>query len=103
MTNATPLRRTLTTLAATTLLAGGLLLGQTVTAPAAQAATGTTITCNVAKLRQQAAELRNKAAKLDRLGEKAAARKARDQAAALERKAKACQDADDDAPKPFPR
>ena len=102
MTNATPLRRTLTALAATTLLAGGLLLGQTATAPVAHAA-GKTVTCNVSKLRQQAAELRTKAAKLDRLGEKAAARKARDQATALERKAKACEDADDNAQKPFPR
>lgn len=102
MTNATPLRRTLTALAATMLLAGGLLLGQTATAPTAHAA-GKTVVCKVAELRKQAAQLRSKAAKLDRLGEKAAARKARDQAAALERKAKACQDADDTAPKPFPR
>ncbi|MEU8618385.1 hypothetical protein [Streptomyces sp. NPDC048623] len=97
MTNATPLRRTLTALAATMLLAGGLLLGQTATAPTAQAAV-----CKPAELRQDAAELRAKAGKLDRLGEKAAARKARDQAAALERKAKACEDADDHATKPFP-
>ncbi|MFD0369068.1 hypothetical protein [Streptomyces sp. NPDC059071] len=102
MTNATPLRRTLSALAATTLLAGGLLLGQTATAPAAQAA-GRTVTCKPAELRQDAADLRAKAAKLDRLGEKAAARKARAQAAALEQKAKACEDADDTAPKPFPR
>ncbi|MFB7862922.1 MULTISPECIES: hypothetical protein [unclassified Streptomyces] len=103
MTNATPLRRrTLSALAATMLLAGGLLLGQTATAPAAQAA-GKTVTCNVEKMHKEAAELRSKAAKLQRLGATAEARKARAQADALDRKAQACIDADDTAPKPFPR
>ncbi|MFC8506496.1 hypothetical protein ACFU3J_34175 [Streptomyces sp. NPDC057411] len=99
---ATPPRRTLTALAATTLLAGGLLLGQTVTAPTAQAA-GKTVVCNVPKMRQQAHDLRVKAAKLQNLGARAEARKARAQADALDRKIKGCLDADDHAQKPFPR
>ncbi|WMX44147.1 hypothetical protein [Streptomyces roseicoloratus] len=101
MTNATPLRRTLSALAATTLLAGGLLLGQAVTAPPAQAAGH--VICKPTELRTQAHELRAKAAKLDRLGERQAARKARAQATALEKKAKACEDSDNSASKPFPR
>ncbi|MEV5972381.1 hypothetical protein [Streptomyces sp. NPDC051921] len=102
MTNTTPLRRALSALAATTLLAGGLLLGQTATAPTAQAA-GKTVTCHVEEMRKDAADLRAKAAKLQRLGAKAEARKARAQADALERRAQACIDSDNTAPKPFPR
>ncbi|MFB7371246.1 hypothetical protein ACFC0D_15525 [Streptomyces sp. NPDC056222] len=100
MNHATPLRRTLTALTTTTLLAGGLLLGQTVTAEPAHAA-GKKIVCNVPKMRQQAADLRSKAAQLQRLGATAEARKARGQADALERKAQACIDAEDSAPKPW--
>ncbi|MGW4164456.1 hypothetical protein [Streptomyces sp. NPDC004788] len=101
MTNATPLRRTLSALAATTLLAGGLLLGQTVTAPTAQAA-GSTVTCNVPKMRQESHELRVKAAKLKQLGSREEARRVSAQADALDRRIKACVDADDHAQKPFP-
>ncbi|MEU9859592.1 hypothetical protein AB0D99_01880 [Streptomyces sp. NPDC047971] len=100
MNHATPLRRTLTALTATTLLAGGLLLGQTVTAEPAHAA-GKKIVCDVPKLRQQAAELRSKAAKLQRLGSTAEARKVRAYADALERQAQACVDADNNAGKPW--
>ncbi|MFI8826350.1 hypothetical protein [Streptomyces sp. NPDC053431] len=102
MTNATSLRRrTLSALAATMLLAGGLLLGQTATAPTAQAA-GKTVTCNVREMHKQSTDLRAKAAKLQRLGATAEARKARAQADALDRQAQACIDADNTAPKPFP-
>ncbi|MEU0391656.1 hypothetical protein ABZ208_02495 [Streptomyces sp. NPDC006208] len=41
-------------------------------------------------MRQQIAQLRNKAAKLDNRGEAAAARKARAEATAIDRKMRAC-------------
>ncbi|MFG2868462.1 hypothetical protein [Streptomyces sp. NPDC048338] len=94
MMYATPLRRTLTALTATTLLAGGLLLGQTVTAPTATAA-GKKIVCNVDKMRQDSHALRAKADKLQHLGATAEARKARGQADALDRRIRSCIDADD--------
>ncbi|MET9378683.1 hypothetical protein ACFYV5_03515 [Streptomyces sp. NPDC003035] len=100
MTYATPLRRTLTALTATTLLAGGLLLGQTVTAEPAHAA-GKKVVCEINKMRQQSADLRSKAAKLQRLGATAEARKARAQADALDRKIRNCIDADNNNPKPW--
>ncbi|MER7516567.1 hypothetical protein [Streptomyces sp. NPDC126499] len=102
MTNATPLRRTLTALAATTLLAGGLLLGQTVTAPPAQAA-GKVGTCHVEDMSKQSRQLRDKAAQLKRLGATAEARRALAMADALDRRIKACVDGDNEASKPFPR
>ncbi|MFF8605869.1 hypothetical protein ACF06X_08025 [Streptomyces sp. NPDC015346] len=94
MKNATPLRRTLTALTATTLLAGGLLFGQTATATPAAAAGGTKIVCEIDKMRQQSHELRAKAAKLQRLGAMAEARKARAQADALDRRIRNCIDAE---------
>ncbi|MFF5970886.1 hypothetical protein ACFY7C_05100 [Streptomyces sp. NPDC012769] len=102
MTNATPLRRTLTALAATTLLAGGLLLGQAVTAPTAQAA-GKVGTCHVEDMRKQSRDLRDKAAKLKRLGATAEARRVNAQADALDRRIRNCIDGDNEASKPFPR
>ncbi|MFI8962156.1 hypothetical protein ACIGO8_08575 [Streptomyces sp. NPDC053493] len=102
MTNATPLRRALSALAATTLLAGGLLLGQTVTAPTARAATAATITCDIPKMRQQSHELRVKAAKLKQLGAREEARKVSAQADALDRRIQNCIDADENH-KPWPR
>ncbi|GAA3388473.1 hypothetical protein [Streptomyces roseoviridis] len=102
MTNAMPLRRTLTALAATTLLAGGLLLGQAVTAPPAQAA-GKTGTCHVEDMRKQSRQLRDKAAQLKRLGATAEARRVLATADALDRRIKACIDGDNEAAKPFPR
>ncbi|MET9951208.1 hypothetical protein ABZ135_06600 [Streptomyces sp. NPDC006339] len=102
MTNATPLRRTLTALAATTLLAGGLLLGQTAAAPSAEAA-GKTTTCHVEDMRKQSRDLRAKAAKLKRLGATTEARRVLAQADALDRRIQNCIDADNDAAKPFPR
>ncbi|MEU7020032.1 hypothetical protein ABZ990_05175 [Streptomyces sp. NPDC046203] len=94
-------RRILSVLAATTLLAGGLLLGQTVTAAPAQAA-GKTVTCDVPKMRQESQALRSKAAKLKKLGAREEARKATAKADALDKRVRACRDADSHAPKPFP-
>ncbi|MFE5487689.1 hypothetical protein [Streptomyces sp. NPDC056527] len=100
MKHATPLRRTLTALTTTTLLAGGLLLGRTVTAEPAHA-TGEKIICNVPEMRQEAADLRSKAAQFQRLGATAEARKARARADALDRQVRNCIDAEDNAPKPW--
>ncbi|WP_020121557.1 hypothetical protein [Streptomyces canus] len=60
------------------------------------------VTCNTSQLRQQIASLKTKAAKLKQLGETAAAKKALNDAAALQKKLDACIKADDDASKPFP-
>ncbi|MFK8910319.1 hypothetical protein [Streptomyces sp. YS-3] len=85
------MRRTLTTVLSAALLVGGL----TVTvAPAAQAGI---ITCEPAQLRQQAAQLDRKADELQHLGERTAAAKAHQNAEALRRQAKACEDAENNA------
>ncbi|MFE0700792.1 hypothetical protein [Streptomyces sp. NPDC058872] len=86
-----PARRALTALLATTLLAGGVLLGQTVTAEPAAAKS---VTCNAAKLHAQARKERDRAAQLKRLHATTEARKAFARADALERQAKRCADAD---------
>ncbi|MET9433853.1 hypothetical protein [Streptomyces sp. NPDC006551] len=101
MTYATPLRRTLAAFATTALLAGGLMIGQTVTAPAATAAGGKKVVCHIDKMRQESHALRAKAAKLQKLGATAEARKARAQADAIDRQVRNCIDADNDAPKPW--
>ncbi|MFE5712579.1 hypothetical protein ACFQ7J_17440 [Streptomyces sp. NPDC056501] len=85
------LRRTLTAVLTTTLLAGGVLLGQTVTAEPAAAAK---ITCNIDKLRSDAHKERARAAQLRGLGAMAEARKAAARADALEHRAQQCQDAE---------
>ncbi|MFJ3905302.1 hypothetical protein [Streptomyces sp. NPDC090025] len=95
-------RRALAALAAATLLGTGLLLGQTAAAPRADAAVRTPITCDVPRMRHDAAALRAKADKLQHLGATTEAREARAQAAALDRRIQACVDADDHAGKPFP-
>lgn len=64
---------------------GGLFLGT-----GQASAAGKVITCNIPQMRQQIAQLRNKAAKLDNRGEAAAARKARAEATAIDRKMRAC-------------
>ncbi|MEV6249707.1 hypothetical protein AB0M38_26420 [Streptomyces sp. NPDC051742] len=84
-------RRVLPALIATTLLAGSVLIGQTVTAEPAAAGT---ITCNIEKLRSDAHKERNRAAQLKRLGATTEARKALARADALERRARQCADAD---------
>ncbi|GGT11871.1 hypothetical protein [Streptomyces purpureus] len=84
------MRRFLTTFAVTAAIAGGTFLG----AGGFQAAPDTldrtqtvgSITVNIGEMRQQVADLRRKAAQLDRLGERDAARKARAQADALQRR-----------------
>ncbi|KOG35809.1 MULTISPECIES: hypothetical protein [Streptomyces] len=93
-----PARRALTALLATTLLAGGVLLGQTATA--APAAAGT-ITCNISKLRADAHKERDRAAQLKRLGATTEARKALARADALERRARQCADADNNSKPPL--
>ncbi|MEU3477947.1 MULTISPECIES: hypothetical protein [Streptomyces] len=91
MRHTMPLRRTLTAVLTTTLLAGGVLLGQTVTAEPAAAAK---ITCNIDKLRSDAHKERARAAQLRGLGATAEARKAAARADALERRAQQCHDAE---------
>ncbi|MFF0473306.1 hypothetical protein [Streptomyces sp. NPDC004284] len=98
MRHTTPARRALTALLATTLLAGGVLLGQTATAEPAAAKT---VTCNVTKLRADARKERDRAAQLRHLGAKAEARKAAARADALERKAQQCVDADNNSRPPL--
>ncbi|MFE2012010.1 hypothetical protein [Streptomyces sp. NPDC059491] len=93
-----PARRALTALLATTLLAGGVLLGQTATAGPAAAGT---ITCNVSKLRADAHKERARAAQLKRLGADGEARKALAKADALERRARQCADADNNSKPPL--
>lgn len=90
-------RRVLPALLATMLLAGGVLAGQTVTAEPAAAA----YTCNVSKLKAGARKERDRAAKLKRLGATTEAKKALAKAAALEKRAKQCADADNSSRPPF--
>ncbi|MFF1506657.1 hypothetical protein [Streptomyces sp. NPDC058326] len=87
-----PARRVLPALIATTLLAGSVLIGQTVTAEPASAAT----TCNVNELRTEARKERDRAAQLKRLGATTEARKALARSDALERRARQCADAEND-------
>lgn len=98
MRHTKPARRALTALLATTLLAGGVLLGQTVTAEPAAAKT---VTCNVKALRAEARKERDRAARLKRDGAPKAAREALAHADALERRAKQCADADDNSRPPL--
>ncbi|MFE7553543.1 hypothetical protein [Streptomyces gardneri] len=91
MRHTLPLRRTLTAVLTTTLLAGGVLLGQTATAEPAAAAR---MTCNIDKLRADAHKERNRAAQLRRLGARTEANRAVARADALERRAQQCHDAE---------
>ncbi|APE25145.1 MULTISPECIES: hypothetical protein [Streptomyces] len=91
-------RRVLTAALATTLLAGGVLLGQTVTAEPAAAGT---ITCNINQLKADARKQRDRAAQLKRLGAHTEARKALAKADALERRAQQCADADNNSKPPL--
>ncbi|MER6097585.1 hypothetical protein ABT154_17345 [Streptomyces sp. NPDC001728] len=98
MSRTTTARRFLPALLATTLLAGGVLLGQTATAAPASAGV---ITCDVSKLRADARKERDRAAQLKRLGATAEARKALAKAAALEKRARQCADADNNSKPPL--
>ncbi|MFF0558287.1 hypothetical protein ACH4ZU_06175 [Streptomyces sp. NPDC020472] len=91
MRHTKPARRALTALLATTLLAGGVLLGQTATAGPAAAKP---ITCNVAQLRADAHKERDRGNQLKRLGAREEARRAFARADALERRAQQCIDAE---------
>ncbi|MER7583950.1 hypothetical protein [Kitasatospora sp. NPDC097691] len=79
------MRRRISALVLTAALAGGALatVAQVATAQPAAAAS---ITVDLNKMRQQVADLRQKANRLDHEGEHAAARKARAQADALQRR-----------------
>ncbi|MEW1902486.1 hypothetical protein [Streptomyces sp. NPDC086147] len=93
-------RRVLPALIAATLLAGGVLAGQTATAePAAAGA----ITCNISKMKADARKERDRAAQLKRLGAPAEAKKALVKAEALEKRARQCADADNTSRPPFGR
>ncbi|MFE5946897.1 hypothetical protein [Streptomyces sp. NPDC056480] len=98
MRTTTTARRALTTMLATTLLAGGVLLGQTVTAEPAAAAK---MTCNISQLKNDAQKERNRAAQLRGLGAHAEARKASARAAALETRARQCEDAENNSKPPL--
>ncbi|MGW0551677.1 hypothetical protein [Streptomyces altiplanensis] len=91
--------RRISTLAVTAAMTGGVLL----TALPAHAATtgqqtvaarGGAITVNIEELRKQSADLKAKARKLDRMGEPEAAKRARAQAAAIDRRIKQFIDAE---------
>ncbi|MEU3604605.1 hypothetical protein AB0E83_03985 [Streptomyces sp. NPDC035033] len=101
MHHATPARRILPALLATTLLAGGVLLGQTAAAPTAEAEVSGT--CHPEQLRRQAHVERNRAAELKRLGAREEARRASARADALERRAKQCERSDEIVSPPFGR
>jgi hypothetical protein len=60
------------------------------------------VRCDTHRMRQQIAALKDKAAKLKRLGEPAAARRALAEADALRKKLDACHKAEENAGKPFP-
>ncbi|WP_328666676.1 hypothetical protein OG905_06725 [Streptomyces sp. NBC_00322] len=93
--------RRITTLAVTAAMAGGLLFAaapaQAASAAQSGARAGHVIICDYNKMRAEVAELKTKAAKLDRLGAHAEAKKARAQADAIQRKIKSCQDAENNA------
>ncbi|MFB7511796.1 MULTISPECIES: hypothetical protein [unclassified Streptomyces] len=91
-------RRVLTPLLTTTLLAGGVLLGQTAAAGAAGA---DPVRCAPAELQAEAHQERVRADRLRDLGAREAAREADARADVLERRARQCADADRDNGRPF--
>lgn len=93
MHHATRARRILPALFTTTLLAGGLLLGQTAAAPVAEAAPHRT--CNIQQLKNQAQDERDRGAQLKRLGARDESRRAYARAEALEARAKQCARSDE--------
>ncbi|WP_318209699.1 MULTISPECIES: hypothetical protein [unclassified Streptomyces] len=98
MRTTTTARRVLTSVLATTLLAGGVLLGQTVTAEPASAAK---MTCNITQLKNDARKERDRAAQLKRLGAHTEARRALARADALETRARQCHDAENNSKPPL--
>ncbi|MQY38149.1 hypothetical protein SRB17_61580 [Streptomyces sp. RB17] len=95
-------------LALSAALAGGFFLTSVPAHAAASArhravsVKAASVTCNERQMRQQIADLKDKAARLKQLGEYDAARKALSNAAALQRKLDACIKAENDQTKPFP-
>ncbi|MFI9050107.1 hypothetical protein [Streptomyces sp. NPDC053427] len=97
------MRRRISTLAVTAAMAGGILFtalpahaATTVAGGQSVAARGA-VTVNIEELRQQSAELKAKAARLERDGHHAEAKRTRDQANALDRKIQAYIDAENNA------
>lgn len=94
------MRRSISTVAVTVAMAGGVLFtalpAQAVTTTGQQtmAARGGAITVNINQLRQQSADLKAKANRLEREGEYAAAKRCRVEAAAIDRRIKAYLDAE---------
>ncbi|MEU4208544.1 hypothetical protein AB0F13_00845 [Streptomyces sp. NPDC026206] len=91
------MRRSISALALTAALAGGVVF----TALPAQTASAATVTCNTGAMRHDIAALRQKAAKLKQLGEPEAARRANAQADALQHRLNQCIKADETASKPW--
>ncbi|MGW0561263.1 hypothetical protein ACWDZ4_11655 [Streptomyces sp. NPDC003016] len=90
----------MSTIAVTAVMTGGVLLtalpahAATTAGPQAVAARGGAITVDIEELRKQSAGLRAKAKQLDRLGEREAAKRARAQAEAIDRRVKQLIDAE---------
>ncbi|EMF01328.1 hypothetical protein J7W19_31115 [Streptomyces mobaraensis NBRC 13819 = DSM 40847] len=93
------MRRRIAALAVSAIMAGGTVA---MTLPA-QTATAATVTCHPAKMRQQIAQLKKKAAEQKRRGQREAARHTLAQADALSKKLHMCIKTEEDASKPFPR
>jgi hypothetical protein len=97
------MNRRISAIAVTAAVAGGLLFAalpaQAATASAGRQgmAAGHVITVDINQLRQQSAELKAKAARLDHEGEHAAADRARAQARALDKRIKQLLDAEENA------
>ncbi|MGW7051926.1 hypothetical protein [Streptomyces sp. NPDC054887] len=103
--------RRISTLAVTAAMAGGVLFtalpahaapaagSQSVTAKAARGS----ITVNIRELQQQSRDLKDKANQLDRLGAHAEAKRCRAQAAAIDKRIKQLQDAENGVSRPFGR
>ncbi|MFD5101500.1 hypothetical protein [Streptomyces albidochromogenes] len=92
--------RRISTIAVTAAMTGGALCAALPAhaAPAAgqqtMSARGGGITVNIEELRRQSAELKSRAAQLERLGERQAAQRARAQAAAIDRRVQQLIDAE---------
>ncbi|MEV0280476.1 hypothetical protein AB0I22_29370 [Streptomyces sp. NPDC050610] len=100
------MRRRTSTLAASAVLAGGLLFAAVPAqaAPAADTATMAArgkVTCNVKKMRAEISALKDKANKYAQMGDKQRAKETRAKANAKQRQLQACIDADNNSSGPF--
>ncbi|MEV5596917.1 hypothetical protein [Streptomyces sp. NPDC052496] len=91
--------RRFTTLAVSAAIAGGVLFSA-VPAQAAVSAKGQ-VTCHIDQMDAQAKEHKYKAAKLDRAGKHAAAKKERAKARSIEKRIRQCIDSEKNNPGPF--